>query len=292
MNIKKKISLEITFAISIFFILFWIVFLFIFSDSVSIKDFFYKLFEQKEIFWKNVVYFYGYVAIKSLILLFWIYGLSHFFICRHFAQIEAYNKKLKDYNHYLAHELKTPISVVTSNLDVLKYWFDEEKIQSSQEELKNMVHIIDGLLNFSEAIQISNKTNINLENFIKKHIYFLEQKNNIFIHNKEFNFHIETDEVLLLRIIKNLIENALKYSLDGKLDIFIQDDKLIFENKIFVTLTDEEIKNILKKFYSKSYRKNKWNGIGLPMIQEIAHVLWYKMEILSIDNKFRIEIIY
>jgi hypothetical protein len=28
------------------------------------------------------------------------------------------------------------------------------------------------------------------------------------------------------------------------------------------------------------------------MIQEIAHVLWYKMEILSIDNKFRIEIIY
>lgn len=292
MNIKKKISLEITFAISIFFILFWIVFLFIFSDSVSIKDFFYKLFEQKEIFWKNVVYFYGYVAIKSLILLFWIYGLSHFFICRHFAQIEAYNKKLKDYNHYLAHELKTPISVVTSNLDVLKYWFDEEKIQSSQEELKNMVHIIDGLLNFSEAIQISNKTNINLENFIKKHIYFLEQKNNIFIHNKEFNFHIETDEVLLLRIIKNLIENALKYSLDGKLDIFIQDDKLVFENKIFVTLTDEEIKNILKKFYSKSYRKNKWNGIGLPMIQEIAHVLWYKMEILSIDNKFRIEIIY
>ena len=292
MNIKKKISLEITFAISIFFILFWIVFLFIFSDSVSIKDFFHKLFEQKEIFWKNVVYFYGYVAIKSLILLFWIYGLSHFFICRHFAQIEAYNKKLKDYNHYLAHELKTPISVVTSNLDVLKYWFDEEKIQSSQEELKNMVHIIDGLLNFSEAIQISNKTNINLENFIKKHIYFLEQKNNIFIHNKEFNFHIETDEVLLLRIIKNLIENALKYSLDGKLDIFIQDDKLVFENKIFVTLTDEEIKNILKKFYSKSYRKNKWNGIGLPMIQEIAHVLWYKMEILSIDNKFRIEIIY
>lgn len=120
-----------------------------------------------------------------------------------------------------------------------------------------MVHIIDGLLNFSEAIQISNKTNINLENFIKKHIYFLEQKNNIFIHNKEFNFHIETDEVLLLRIIKNLIENALKYSLDGKLDIFIQDDKLVFENKIFVTLTDEEIKNILKKFYSKSYRKNK-----------------------------------
>jgi his kinase A (phosphoacceptor) domain len=28
---------------------------------------------------------------------------------------------LKDYNHYLAHELKTPISVIFSNLEVLKY---------------------------------------------------------------------------------------------------------------------------------------------------------------------------
>jgi hypothetical protein len=45
--------------------------------------------------------------------------------------------------------------------------------------------------------------------------------------------------------------------LDGKLDIFIQEDKLVFENKIFVTLTPEEIQNILKKFYSQSYRKNK-----------------------------------
>ena len=292
MNIKKKLSLEITFAICIFFILFGILFLFIFSDSISIKDFFHKQFEQKEIFWKSVVYFYWYVLVKSFILLFGIYALSYFFICRHFTQIESYNKKLKDYNHYLAHELKTPIAVVTSNLDVLKYGFDEDKITNSQEELKNMVRIINGLLNFSEAIQISNKSSVNLENFINKHIYFLETKWNIFIHNKEFNFHIETDEVLLLRIVKNLIENALKYSLDWKLDIFIQEDKLVFENKIFVTLTPEEIQNILKKFYSQSYRKNKWNGIGLPMIQEIVHVLWYKMEILSFDNKFRVEIKY
>jgi hypothetical protein len=28
------------------------------------------------------------------------------------------------------------------------------------------------------------------------------------------------------------------------------------------------------------------------MIQEIVHVLWYKMEILSFDNKFRVEIKY
>ncbi len=292
MNNKHKLSLEITVAICMFFAIFGTIFLFIFSDSISIKDFFHKIFEQKEIFGKDVVYFYSYVATKSIILVFGIYFLSYVFISRHFSQIEKYNKKLQDYNHYLAHELKTPIAVVTSNLDVLKYGYDEEKIKNSQGELKNMVKIIDGLLNFSETIQINNKKNINLENFINKHIYFFENKENISIHNKEFNFGIETDEVLFLRVIKNLIENALKYSLDGKINIYIQKDKLIFENKIYATLTQEEITKIFQKFYSQSYNNQKGSGIWLPMIQEIVKTLGYSLKVTSKDNKFLVEIIY
>ena len=222
MNLKHKLSLEITFSISLFFIIFWIFFLFIFSDSLSIKDFFNKIFEQKVIFWKEVNYFYFYVFIKSISILFWIYFITYFFTSRHFIEIEKYNKKLKDYNHYLAHELKTPISVLNSNLDVLKYWIDNEKIKDSQLELKKVVDIIDWLLNFSETIQISNKKNINVENFIKWCIAFLDKKDSVKIVNKEFNFTINTDEVLFERVIKNLIENWLKYSIDKKIKIIIK----------------------------------------------------------------------
>jgi signal transduction histidine kinase len=52
--------------------------------------------------------------------------------------------------------------------------------------------------------------------------------------------------------VKNLIENALKHSSDKKLEIIIQEDKLIFKNNVFKNLSLEEIEKIKQKFYSKS----------------------------------------
>lgn len=292
MRIEKKLALKITFAIFIFLVLFWILFSFLFSDYVSLKDFFINLVKKENISSKEAINFYTYLLLSIFVLLFWFYILSYFFIKKIFFWINENNDRLKDYNHYLAHELKTPISVIQSNLEVLAFWFDEEKILNSKNELKNIIKIIDGLLNFSESINISNKKNINVENFLKNYIYFLNKKENIFIINKEFNFSIETDETLFLRVIKNLIENAIKYSIDWKLNIYIKKDKLIFENNIFSTLSDTEIKNIFKKFYSRTYKPNNWNGLWLTMINEIVKVLWYKLKILSENNKFIVEIIY
>ncbi len=294
MNFKHKISLQITWVIFLFFVIFGIIFLFIFSDSVSIKDLFFKLFEQKIIFWKSVEYFYIYIFTKTFFMLFWIYFIVYFFVKKYLEHIEKYNKKLKDYNHYLAHELKTPISIMSSNLDILKYEYSPENIEKSKLQLKNMTGIINGLLEFSESIQISNKSDINLENFIKKNIYFLDEniKKSINIINAEFNMSISTDEVLFSRVIKNLVENAVKYSIDKKLEIYITKEKLLFKNNIFVTLDETEIEKILEKNYSRTYKQNGWNGLWLPMIAEILKVLWYEMKISSKNNIFYVEIIF
>lgn len=294
MNFKQKLSLEITGVIFLFFVLFWIIFLFIFSDSVSVRDIFSKLFEQKIIFWKSVEYFYLYLFFKTSFMLFWIYFIVHFFVWKYLTHIQQYNKKLKDYNHYLAHELKTPISIMSSNLDILKYEYSEDKIFKSKEELKNMTKIINGLLEFSETIQISNKVDINVENFIKRNIYFLIQdsKNTISIQNKEFNFSIYTDEILFSRVVKNLVENAIKYSPDRSVEIIISKDRIVFKNNLFVTLDESELENIFHKNYSRSYTQAWWNWIGIPLISEIVKVLWYKLKISSYDNIFLAEIIF
>ena len=198
---------------------------------------------------------------------------------------------MKDYNHYLAHELKTPISVIFSNLEVLKYWFDEKIVKKSQEELKNMINIIDVLLSFSESLNISERDDINLENFLKSYInsYFSDQKNNIFIENREFNFYIETNEILFKRIVRNLIENALKYSKDKKLFIKIENKKIIFENKIEKDYTEEEIQKLISKGYRSEKIKN-WYWLWLSLIKEILRFLWYHCQIYSKENKFFVEI--
>jgi hypothetical protein len=47
-----------------------------------------------------------------------------------------------------------------------------------------------------------------------------------------------------------LIENALKYSLDKKLNIILYSDKIKFENNIHRTLEQKDIDKIYKKYYS------------------------------------------
>jgi len=275
-NLSLKIS-GLVFASAI---LFFIVSLFWYQNYSSVRIFLDDFFVYKNIF------------LLFLILLFsiiiWI--TSGFFIKKIFNNIEIYNKKLKDYNHFLAHELKTPIAIVQSNLEVLEYWFDKEKISNSKNELKNMTEIINGLLNFSETIQITNKIDINLENFIKQNLYFIEWWSNIKIINNEFNLSIHTDELLFARVVKNLIENALKYSLDKKLNIILYSDKIKFENNIHRTLEQKDIDKIYKKYYSWSYNDEIWNGIWIPMIDEIIKTLWFTMKISSNDYKFIVEI--
>lgn len=279
-NITKT-SLQLTIFIFIVSITFFIITLFWYQNFKNIKDFL-----ENFLVYKNIILI-ALIFIFSIII-----GLfSRFIIWNIFKNIEENNKKLKDYNHYLAHELKTPISVISSNLDVLKYEFDEKIVKNSKKELKNMSQMIDWLLKFSEVVQITEKKNINLEKFLKSYINFLDRKDDIKIHNKLFNFHIETDEVLFLRIIKNLIENGLKYSLDKKLDIYIEEDSLIFINSIETNLNPDEIDLLLEKFKRKSKNKD-WYWLGLSFIKDLTNILWYKLNVISEDNNFIVEIIY
>lgn len=282
MKISHKISLQISAFVFLSGVVFFIIALYWYQDFSSVRDFLENFFIEKN------MYLLFFIAMFSL----WVGMLSKIFLGYIFENIKKHNDKLKDYNHFLAHELKTPISVMYSNLDVLSYWYDEKIISASRKELKNMIQIIDGLLNFSESIRIGRKTEINLENFLRRHSYTLGRWENIVIHNKQFNSTLYSDELLFARVVKNLIDNALKYSLNWKLDIYIQEGKIRFENKLEETLSDGDIKRLTEKFFSKSFESKKWHGIWIPMLKEICKQLGYEMKIFSEDKKFIVEVIF
>lgn len=245
-------------------------------------DSFYNI----DIYDLNTINFYNFIFIKTISVILWIFLVVFYFIYNYFTRIEKFNKKLIDYNHFLAHEIKTPISVMHSNLEVLKYWFDIDLIKKSQDELKTITNIIDSLLHFAESLKITDLKYINLENFLKNYISTINLKwKKIYIHNKEFNYLIKTDEALFLRVIKNLLENALKYTFSQEVNIYIKNNQLVIENEIEKTMSTYEINEIYFKFYSNS--KNKWSyWIWIPLIKEILKVLWYWFEIYSNNNKF------
>jgi len=281
MNNRQKLSLNIWFFVLVSGIIFFIISLYYYGDYHSIKTFFQEFLDER----LNIILII-WIFILSIISWFFAYYISN----NIYRSIEEYNKKLKDYNHFLAHELKTPIAVINSNLEVLKYGFDEEKITYSQNELKNITKIIDWLLKFSESFNNLEKKEINLENFIKSIVNFEEYNKSVKIINSEFNFSILTDEILFERIIKNLIENALKYSPNRQVNIYIKTNKITFKNELYKTLEKEELEKIFDKFYSSTCNESTWNWLWLPMIKEITKVLWYELQIDSYNNKFVVEI--
>lgn len=292
MKNEHRLALDITVSMLVFFSIFGFVFLFIYFEPNSLKSFFETIFSKSDFFWFDIIYFYIYVFFKIIFIIFWVYFISYFFAKKIFCNVNKNNKKLKEYNHYVAHELKTPISVLYSNLEILEYWYDKQKISNSKTELKMMIKIIDSLLNYSESIKIFDIKSINLENFLKKQIYFQSKNNKIKLLNREFNKTITTDQMLFSRVIKNLIDNWLKYSLDWILNIYIKNDRLIFENKINKTFTTSEINKMLEKYYTKTFEEKRWHWIWIPMIEQILNSLWYCLKIYSENNNFYAAIIF
>lgn len=288
MKKETKLTLQITFFSVILIINSIFLVSFLFSDFYSIFDFIDFLY--KHFIWKPERFMI--FLVNLLVVLIWIFYITLFSFKKYFLIFEKNNKSLKDYNHYLAHELKTPISVVFSDLEVLKYWFDVEIVKNSQEQLKNMISIIDILLSFSEDLNLSEKNFINLENFLKSCINsdFLTQKENIFIENNEFNFFIETNEILFKRVIFNILWNALKYTKDWRVFVKIEDKKIFFINQIENDFSDEELHNLLSKFYRKDNLKIDWHWLWLSLINESLRFLWYKFKIYSKEKKFFAEI--
>ena len=220
----------------------------------------------------------------------WLNAITNFLISSLLWEIEVQNKKLKDYNKYLAHELKTPIAIVQSNLDVLNFEYQKVKVTSSKIELKNMVSIIDWLLKYSESTYAYKKKEINLENFIKRYAQVLSNTCNITIQNKQFNKTVETDEALFGRVIQNLLQNACKYSQNREVLVKIQENSLIIENTVEFTLSPMELRNIFIHNYTLWKKSKTSHGIGLALTSEIVEWLGFMLNADSYDEKFRVTI--
>lgn len=79
-----------------------------------------------------------------------IYFLSRFFAQLTMSPIRKNNTLLREFNHSLAHEIKTPLSVIRLNLETLKSKTKSSLISSAVEEVDTISSITDAMLFISE----------------------------------------------------------------------------------------------------------------------------------------------
>lgn len=248
------------------------------SDKIYVTNLFIK--EIQEVLYDMLLYFLLLIIIP---LFFLVKRLVRF----HLKPIELSNQKLKEYNHNLAHEIKNPLSSILIHLEILKNWYNQELIHQIEQETKTVNNITDALLHLTEKTQVKHVEHYDLHDLLHEYKQLLDAStlNSI---NFYWVFHLKckTDKELFFIILKNIIENGIKYSSDNTLQISLEKKYLVFKNNIWENIPQDELDKILHFFYRYKWLEKKWFWIWLWIVQTICDDLGHEIEIFSQNKIF------
>lgn len=207
--------------------------------------------------------------------------------------VQQQNNSLAIYNKNLAHELKTPLSIIHTNLDMLELTHEPKFIASSKEEIKHIEEIIDSLL----FLVKTNNDNPNYEigNIFTSIDEISKKFAKIAIHYGDINTEVEKhfDKKLFQILIENILENASKYAMEKYVTIEITENFMSFTNPIEKNFTKKELKQIQEVFYQlDTSRHSRGYWLGIPMVKKITEIFEWDIKFYSKNNTFQIKIFY
>lgn len=204
--------------------------------------------------------------------------------------IDKNNKSLKQFNSQVAHELKTPLMIISSELEFLQLKWENS---DSMKKIELQILKLDNLLEqFLLLTKISNwkkikKENVNLKEIANKYILSLKniykKKDIKIINNIDSKILLNTNKDFFWILLKNILDNAFKYN-KQKWKIILS-----FEGEILkIEDTWKWIKKEnLEKIWDNLYRENEfWNGywIWLNLVKKISEVLNYEINVESKED--------
>ena len=188
----------------------------------------------------------------------------------------------------IMHELKTPIG----KGKILNAFLEDEKLQEGYEDVFGRLELL--LNEFAKIEQmLSSNYEVNMANYNAKDL--LDQALELMILDEESlhkhvhiteasPFVLSTDFTLFPLALKNLIDNAIKYAPDHKVEIIINHEgiSIVNEGKQFT----HQIENYFKPFHGKG----EGLGLGLYIVHNIMDILKLKLSYQYVDNKNSFEI--
>lgn len=185
------------------------------------------------------------------------------------------------------HELKTPLTVISTNMELLQMENgDNPWIRSTQKQTSLLRHLVDELVYLSrmeeenaplsmESLDLTGLIQETAEPFAAMAEYNGLQ----FTTEVENNLHLTGDRSSIQRLILILCDNAVKYAADnGEINVSAKTEgrNIIFTvtNDVTVPLSKEQCSHLFDRFYrtdpSRSKEKQSGFGIGLSIAAAIT----------------------
>ena len=227
-----------------------------------------------------------------------------------FTEITKAQKLKTDFVANVSHELRTPLVSIKGSLETILGPASDDKVAQKKfmsimsDQVLRMENLINDLLILS---RIELEEHIKPNKIVNLNDIFTNIKSNfeLILKKKKINLQIELMETTLvfgdndklLTVFSNLIDNAIKYSQDGK-NIYVKsqnsEGKLIGKNML-ISIKDEGIgipqdliPRITERFFRVDTEKSKkvgGTGLGLAIMKHIISQHRGDYEILSKVNE-------
>ncbi len=195
----------------------------------------------------------------------------------------------KEFIHYLAHEMKTPLTSVLGFADILRVKKDvneKERREYSNiifKEAKRLQSLSTKLL----ELVTTDQTVLELENIsikelfedVQKSISPILDKNHItlFVNYEDVSLYV--DKTLFKSLLYNLVDNAMKASKEGQ-EILLEahQKKDVIEIKVCdqgIGMSQDQIEKVVEPFYMVDKSRSRQSGgagLGLALCVEIVKV--------------------
>ena len=167
-------------------------------------------------------------------------------------------------------------TLIMEDVDEVKRIEYLKDIRSQIENINFLIIALLKLSRFDANVVVFEKNKIIVKNLIMdvlKNVDILRELNGVSIHTKgKSDVSFIGDYKWECEAITNIVKNAIEYAKDNKDVYIIYEDKNVYNEIRIINdgiITDEDKKNIFKRFYKKNNNGNNF-GIGLSLAKEIV----------------------
>ena len=218
------------------------------------------------------------------------------------GRLEAAFDSQKQLIQDASHELRTPIAIAQTNIEVLQLEENpsaedyENMMEVLSRTLERMKNINDSLLMLSEESQLE-PAEVDIGSLIEETVSDYEAVSavvsvNLKIENAVDNLTVKGDPIRLKQIVANLVDNGIKYNQSGgsvKVSAKAEKDEVIVEVKdTGFGISEEDLPFVFDRFFRVDKSRSRelgGSGLGLAIVKKIVEDHGGTITIKSVLNE-------
>ena len=216
-----------------------------------------------------------------------------------FKPIQNAFKKQKQFISNASHELKTPISIISANADVIKQEIDSPWVDNIKSQTNRITVLVEDMLTLAKMDE--EKKNLKTEKFnlsdevLNSSLPFdalAYEKGKTLVIDVQPDIYYNGNKTSVNQIVNILLDNAIKHASEkGEIFVYLHKEKGKIELSVSNTgssVPAEQANKVFERFYrgdSSRTRETGGSGLGLSIAKSVADTNKWKISAQSILNE-------